>query len=522
MEHTTPRTIDRITAVQAALRPHHPAIICEGRTVSYAELHRESNRTAHALRAAGLGTGARVAYLGRESEHYYDIAFGCAKSSAVLVPVNWRLTDEEVEHILRDSQTELIFVEREQVSVVDRIRADLPGLHTVVEIDSATERAVGFRAWKADRPPTDPATRVDPAQPFAQVYTSGTTGLPKGVVLSHRSFFTVRDAMAEHGLDWIDWKPADVSLISLPGLNTAGLSWSMQGFAAGVTNIAMRMFVGQEAVRLVRTLGVTTTFVAPAMLQMMLDEPAADRDAFRSFRKIVYSAAPMSPALLRRCLDTIGADFVQVYSSTEAGNAVTVLPAADHLPDNPALTSVGRAIPGMGVKIVDDDGEPVAPGVEGRICVRSPATMIEYWQRPDATARAIVDGWLLMGDVGHLDEDGYLHLSDRIDDTIIVAGQNVYPAEIEKVLGGHPAVADVAVIGVPHERWGEAVHACVVLRPGHTVRPRELMLSMRGQLADFKIPTRYDFVDSLPRNPTGKIMRRSVRESYRQRTEARQ
>jgi acyl-CoA synthetase (AMP-forming)/AMP-acid ligase II len=257
------------------------------------------------------------------------------------------------------------------------------------------------------------------------------------------------------------------------------------------------------------------------MLQMMLAEPGADRDTFASLRKICYGASPISEALLLHCLDTMSADFVQVYAASETGNAVTLLPPAEHIAGSRVLGSAGRALPGVQLKIIDERGRPLPAGETGRICIHTPAAMLGYWNRPEETARTLVDGWLHMGDAGYLDEDGYLYLCDRIDDTIIVAGQNVYPAEVENALGNHPAVADVAVIGVPHERWGEAVQACVVLRAGHTVRPRDLMLSLRGQLAGYKIPTHYDFVDSLPRNPTGKVVRRSLRERYRQRMETR-
>ena len=514
METTPPKTIDAITGYQAGIRPDAIAIICSGREVSYAQLHRASNQTANALRSAGLGRGARVAYLGRESEHYYDIAFGCAKSETVLVPVNWRLTPAEVAHILKDSDTELVFVEREFTGVVAQVRAELPKLRVVVDIDTPDERFAGFQAWKAGEAQECVAPATGPDDPFAQVYTSGTTGLPKGVVLAHRSFFTLRDTLVEHGLDWLDWRPEDRSLIGLPGLNTAGLSWSMQGFAAGVTNIAMPMFVAAEAVELIRDRGVTITFVAPAMLAMMLAEPAATKEAFTTMRKVCYGASPITESLLLRSVETIDADFVQAYSSTEAGNVVTARPAGDHVPGSRLLGSAGLACPGVAIRITDNDGNPLPAGEPGQVWVHTPAVMLGYWKRADATAKALVDGWLRMGDTGYLDENGYLFLQDRVDDTIIVAGQNIYPTEIEKALADHPAVADVAVIGIPHERWGETVQACVVLREDQTARPRDLMLSLRGRLADYKIPTRYEFVEDIPRNPTGKIVRRHLRERF--------
>ena len=265
-----PTTLGAIPAYQARHNPDHVAIVCEDRKFTYAALHRRSNQTARMLRAAGLEPGARVAYLGRESEHYYDIAFGCAKSGAVLVPVNWRLTPGEVRHILLDSDAELLFAEREFEDTASALSGELPSLRGIVSLDSATSRGTGFLAWKAGHPDSDLDACVGPADPAAQLYTSGTTGLPKGVVLPHRSFFVLGASFARHGLDWLDWRHDDRSLIGLPGLNIAGLSWAMQGFEAGVTNVVMRSFVAQDAVDLIRRLGITITFVAPAMLQMML------------------------------------------------------------------------------------------------------------------------------------------------------------------------------------------------------------------------------------------------------------
>lgn len=510
----TVRTLAASLARQAAARPDHVAMSCAGRQVTYQRLTQESNRTAHALRAAGLGRASRVAYLGRESEHYYEIVFGCAKVGAVLVPINWRLTPGEVDHILRDSDTELLFVEREFVDIAEQVGRSLPRLRVVVRLDSAEQRAAGFYAWKADQPDAELDPVTGPADAVVQIYTSGTTGLPKGVVLPNRAFFTFSEAMAEHGLDWMDWYPDDISLISLPGFQIAGLSWAMQGFHAGVTNVVMRMFISQEALQLIGRLGITTTFVAPAMLQMLLAEPGATPASFRSLRKVAYGGAPIAGALLRRCQEVIGCQFVQIYASTETGNVAVCLPPADHYPGSPVLEAAGKAYPGVEVKIIDQEGRLLPAGEVGEICIRTPAHMLEYWRLPDATAATLVGGWIHTGDAGHLNAEGYLFIGDRIKDMIIVAGQNIYPAEVEKALGEHPAVAEVAVIGIPDERWGEAVHACVVLRPGQRATPRELLLSVKGRLADFKVPTSYDFVDDLPRNPAGKILRRALREPF--------
>ncbi|MER5554054.1 fatty acid--CoA ligase [Streptomyces sp. NPDC002793] len=510
-------TLNHTSRAHAGSRPHHAAIVCEGRITTYAKLHRESNRAAHALRTSGVRRGDRVAYLGRESENYYLVILACAKVGAVLVPVNWRLTPDEVDHILRDSGAVLVFVDDEFWDTAAKVRPHLPAFHTVIRIDGTDADGepaggAGLPAWYASRPDTELEVGTGPDDPVVQIYTSGTTGLPKGAVLAHRSFFTLPQAMREHGAAWIDWLPEDIALISLPGFGIAGIGWFMHTFNAGGTSVIMPQFDPQEAVRLIRTHRVTTTFAAPAMLQMMAGERTAGPDAFVSLRKVCYGAAPMSETLLKQCLETFECEFAQIYASTETGSVAVCLPPEDHYPGSAVLESVGRPCPGNEVKVIGPDGAELPPGTIGQICVRAPSRMLGYWNLPEATGRTLVGEWLHMGDAGYLDEDGYLYLCDRMNDTIIVAGQNIYPAEVEKALAAHPAVADSAVVGLPDPRWGEAVHAAVVLRPGATATPRELLLSLRGSLADYKIPGAYHIVDSLPRNPSGKILRRAVRQ----------
>jgi acyl-CoA synthetase (AMP-forming)/AMP-acid ligase II len=507
------RSLAATAGFHARRRPGAIAVRCGDRSVTYAELHRRSNRTAHALVVAGLRPGSRVGYLGKESEQYYDVLFGCAKSGTVLVPVNWRLTGAEVSHILRDSGTEVLFVEPEYRGLLDAVRTGLPALHTVVDL-GPSDVGGGVGAWSSWYPDTDLEPQTGPDDPIVQIYTSGTTGLPKGVVLPHRSFFAIRDALANNGLDWIDWRPGDVNLVCIPGFHIGGLWWAVQAFNAGLPNVVMRTFSSRQAVEEIRRHRVTTTCLVPAMLQMLLAERSVSTADFGSLRKVVYGGSPISESLLVRALDLIGCEFAQIYGLTETGNTAVCLPPDQHVPGSPRLAAAGRPYPGVELDVVGPGGVPLPPGEAGEIRIRTPARMLEYWRLLDATAATLVDGWIHTGDAGVLDADGYLYIRDRIKDVIIVAGENVYPAEIENALSRHPAVAEAAVVGVPDERWGEGIHAVVAFRDGAAATPRELMLGLRGSVADFKLPTSYEFVDRLPRNPSGKILRRELRDRF--------
>ncbi|THV29138.1 long-chain-fatty-acid--CoA ligase [Glycomyces paridis] len=513
IHHPELRTAVDTVGFHAGRRPDHPAIVCQGRTVTWEALHRESNRTARSLAAAGLGAGDRVAYLGKESEHYYELFFACAKAGVVLVPVNWRLAGPEVEYLLRDSGSVLVFAEAEYGPLVEKVTGTLPLRPDVVLVDGGADRGAGLRQWKGDATYANLVFTPGPDDPVVQIYTSGTTGMPKGVVLAHRSFFKVRDALAGAGERWVDWYPEDVSLIAIPGFHVGGLWWAMQGFNAGVTNVAMPMFVSEDAVALIRDLGVTTTCMVPAMLQMALSD-SKDHNDFATLRKVTYGGAPIAEPLLKACLDAMGCEFAQFYGLTETGNTTVCLPPEAHVPGSPLMAAAGRPYPGFAAEIVDEDGKALPTGEVGEIRVRTPARMIEYWNLPEATESTLVDGWIHTGDAGYMDADGYVFVCDRIKDTIIVAGENVYPAEIEKAMCEHPAVREAAVVAVPDNRWGETVHAVVVLEPGGEATPREITVFLRERIADFKLPTGYEYMDRLPRNPSGKILRRELREKH--------
>ena len=302
---TDSATLPARSLLHASNRPDHPALIFQDRTVSYRQLHRSSNRTAHALIAAGLAPGARVAYLGKESADYWDLVLGCAKAGLVIVPVNWRLTAAEVEHILRDSGAALVFVERSLLPALLKAGMDRSGAR-VVELDDDPRQPSPLTAFTDGFCEDDLACESTTDTPVVQMYTSGTSGLPKGVVLAHRTFFTFIDAMRSAGVDWIDWRPDDRSLICFPGLHSAGMAWFMHIFNVGGTNLFMRRFDAEEAVRIIEEHRVTTVWAAPSMLHLMLNEPAATPQALASLRKIIYGGSPISLGIDVRCMRDVG------------------------------------------------------------------------------------------------------------------------------------------------------------------------------------------------------------------------
>ncbi|MFH8734072.1 AMP-binding protein [Streptomyces sp. NPDC017964] len=489
------------------------ALTCAGSTVSYAELDTRSNRIARAL-LADADAGSRIGFLARTRNEAGEILVGAAKAGLVNVPLNWRLATPELTDVARDAELRVLLVEPEFRAAADAVRAALPCLRLVVIGPSDDSEVPAYETWLAAHPDDDPGrgTAAEADEVFLQIYTSGTTGLPKGVLLTHGNFYADATELEEYL-----WEAGSVALNALPMFHIGGLGWLRVALTAGANSLMFPEFTPDAAAESIESEGGTHAFLVPSVLHMLTELPGIERRDFSRLTLITYGSAPITPALLRRSMTLFACHFMGKYGLTEGGGTVTQLPPEDHEADGPKrhlLQSVGRPRRGVGVVIADTaTGKPVPAGTAGEIRIRSRHNTPGYWKRPEETeALYDADGLLCTGDGGYLDDDGYLFLTDRIKDMIVSGGENVYPAEVESVLAEHPAVSEVAVVGVPHETWGEAVTAVVVLRRG-TDAPgeQELIDFTRKRIASYKKPHRVHFVEVLPRNPNGKVLKRELR-----------
>ncbi len=512
---------------QVAARADAPMLLAGDDQRSWAQLASRAARVAQALRADGVGPGDRVAFVDRNGLPHFETLFGCALLGAVHVAVNWRLSPGEVGAVLADAQATVVVADPGAGGVGGRLLPDqlaTTGARRLVLLGPLPEGStpdvpvVGYDVWLADQPAEDPGHRPALSEPAIQLYTSGTTGQPKGVVLSQANLATaMATARRVFGV-----RADTVSLVAMPLFHIGGIGWALAAMSQGGTSVVLRDVDPGVVLDLVERHRVTETFVVPAVLMALLGHPRIQDTDLSSLRTVFYGASPIAEDVLVRCLDRFGCGFAQLYGMTETTGAITMLAPEDHDPSGPRrqlLRSAGRPLPGVELRIVDPaDGGLLPPGQVGEVQTRSPFTMLGYFRKPEETAATIdPEGWLRTGDAGSLDEEGYLFLHDRIKDMIVSGGENVYPAEVENVLLGHPQVVDAAVIGVPDDRWGETVKAVVVPAPGSP--PAEelvptLLAYCRERLAHYKCPTSVDLVPSLPRNPTGKVLKRVLREPY--------
>ncbi len=509
------RTLAELTRFHARERPNKVAFHYEDRRTTYREFDQFTNRVARGLLAEGLKPGSRVGFLDKNSDLFYQLVFGSAKAGAVSVGINWRLAPPEVAYILNDSRAEVLCVGPDFFGLVEQIAGQLKHVKRIISMRPGHPEWSDFSQWRDEHSADDPGVPVAPDDVAIQMYTSGTTGHPKGVQLQHCCFFDLQRLPPLDDMQWNEWTDRDVSLVAMPSFHIGGVGYGVWGLRAGALNIVVSEFDPGGTLELIETRGISKVFLVPSAIRMVVQHPKAQQTDFSNIKYIMYGASPIPLDLLRQAVAVFKCGFVQLYGMTETTGAATYLPPGDHqMAGNERMRSAGKPYPGVELKVVDEIGTPVPPRTVGEICIKSKANMLGYWNLPDATAKTLIDGYVHTGDAGYLDEDGYVYVHDRVKDMIVSGGENIYPAEVENALFGHPAVADVAVIGVPDDRWGEAVKAVVVLKPGQKATSDELIGFARTRIAGFKLPKTVDFIAELPRNPSGKVLKRELRKPF--------
>lgn len=505
-------TLRELLDARVREHPDTVAVSGAGTTLTWASLRDAARGVASGLVTHGIRAQDRVVFIGKNDPRYFAVLFGCGLAAAVLTPLNWRLAPHELAEMVEDSGAGVLVVDEHGATAVEAIGDGLPPGCTVVTLD-------GHERWPSlaefSGPAEDPGVPALAQHVAFQLYTSGTTGRPKGAMFANEP--NLRVLLEDISRAW-DFTGDDVSLVCMPLFHMGGLAWALCGMARGARTVVVRDFVPGEVLDTMEREAVTLAFCVPTMLSALCVVPSVG-DRRLALRQMVYSGSPIQPAALHRAMAALGCDFVQIYGLTEATGAFAQLSAAEHRADadDPgALSSAGRPYPWVHVRVVDPSTlEDVAAGGVGEIWTRSEQNMVGYWRRPEETAQSLQpDNWLRTGDLGHLGPGGHIHLVDRAKDLVITGGENVYPAQVERVLSTHPDIAEVAVIGVPDERWGETVKAIAVAETGVVLDSAQVIAFARERMASFTCPTSVDQVDALPRTATGKVIKPVLREPY--------
>lgn len=498
-----------IPPAQARLRGDAEAVVFEGAVTTYAALDMRSAAAAAALIGTGIAPGDRVGVLSKNHGRWYELFFGAVRARACLAPVNCRLAEPEIAFILADAAPAILFVGEDFFELALAATAGMARMPKLVALYGAHPDFQSYDDFIAGGDAAASLPEALDADDVLQLYTSGTTGRPKGVVLTNRNYRRWMEMAST--IEGFSYDAGDTALLVMPLFHVAGANMGIAALAQGGRVVIVKDFTPEGVLDLLTCERVANAFLAPAMILMMLQSPALAGQDFTTLKVISYGASPISEDVLARAQAAFGCGFVQFYGMTESCGGGTYLPPSAH--GQPELAkSCGRAWPDTRVAILSPDGRELPPGEIGEIAIRSDFTMRGYWGRDDATAETLADGWLHTGDAGFMDADGWVFVHDRLKDMIVSGAENIYPAEVENAIHGCPGVADVAVIGVPDDRWGEAVKALVVAEG--EVDPAAVIAWARQRIAAYKAPKTVDFVAALPRNPSGKVLRRELREPY--------
>jgi long-chain acyl-CoA synthetase len=495
-----------------AIHRNRVAMVFDNRNITYGELEDRVNRLANVLLGLGLKKGDRVTIMAENTFKYIEVYFGAAKAGLSVTPLNYRLSDKELAYIINDSEATVFFTGDGQEQRTIGLKSDLKAIRHWVSLDNEVEGFMFHEDLLAKASGIDPMVDVDENEVAILMYTGGTTGLPKGVMLSHRNLLTGHYAL----IIGYSFTRNDTTCFSLPMFHVAIWPVICLLMMGGKSVILPRPDVG-KILETIQNERCTHMVLVPTVLQWLVDDPRTNQFDLSSLRLITYAGSPMPLQVLKRCMDNFGPILAQGYGMTEAAPFVTVHCADDHVLEGPRsrlLGSVGKVGVCVESRVVDEDDHVLPPGEIGEICIRGKNIMKGYWKNPELTAQALRGGWLHTGDVGMIDEEGYIFLMDRKADMIITGGENVYPAETEDILYQHPAVGECAVVSAPDDKWGERVQAVVVLKAGQSATEKELIDHCKGKLAGYKCPKSIKVWEELPKTSVGKILRREVKKHF--------
>lgn len=498
--------------------PDNVAIIYGAEQINYAQFESRANQLANALLRLGVRQGDNVALLQYNNPEMLVSMFACFKAGCGAVPINFRLHPNEYAFIIEHSEARAVILSPEFNQPTFEIRKRIPKARHLITLSAAEAEMLDYQKLLGPESAHFRDADVHPDDLAWLFYTSGTTGMPKGAMLTHRNLLAM--TMNFYADICPGFGPDDVALHAAPLSHGSGLyALSNIGKAAANIILTSKSFDPEKIFETMAQYRVTNMFVAPTMIKQMIDSPAVDKYDHSSLKALNYGGGPMLVEDLKEAIGKLGPCLVQLFGQAESPMTITYLPHRDHVLEGTPqqmqrLASAGFARTDVEVEIFDDEDNALPAGEIGQIVTRSDLVMKGYWRNPDATAETIVKGWLHTGDMGYLDQSGYLYIMDRSKDMIISGGENIYPREIEEVLIQHPAVGEVAVIGIPDSKWGEAVKAVVALRQGQSATEKELIGFCKDHIAGYKKPKSVDFVEALPKNNYGKILKRELRAGY--------